>query len=304
MPRAASYADWTGPTPAEEEQVERRLDALRSRPLIVSSYSRMKRTSEYLDAAGRDDLLLEVDARAAAWAEKDELPSGAETGIFLHDILEQIDFATVREADTYERWIARDDVAALIENSMTTHGVEERYAETSRRLVWSTLATPLTLPRCAPLRRLADVDRDLREVEFLFPIPEAFHPRIDEPIPPDVTFDTRRGFIKGFIDLVFEHEGKVFFADWKSDTLGRYDTAELEQHVRAHYETQAWLYSIAILKMFEIGDEAAFEERFGGYMYAFLRGIDGDPGRGFFLHRPSLDAIAEYERNLVTTEFR
>ncbi len=303
MPAAADYSDWRPPT-APDRELSSRLEKLRRRPLVVSSYSRMKRTSQYLDAEGRDDLLLEIDARAAAWADRDELPSGADTGIFLHDILERIDFATVRDAGTFEKWVARPDVDALFVDSMSTHGIEERYAEYSRRVVWATLASPLTLPGCAPLERLADVPRDLREIEFLFPIPERGNPTVLETPPADVEFDVRRGYIKGFIDLVFEYDGRVFFADWKSDSLETYGAADLREHVTSHYETQAWLYSIAVLKMFGIHDEATFEERFGGYMYAFLRGVDGQRDRGFFVHRPTLDQIASYEQKLRRTDFR
>ena len=37
---------------------------------------------------------------------------------------------------------------------------------------------------------------------------------------PRLSFATLRGFLKGFIDLVFEHDGRYFILDWKSNHLG------------------------------------------------------------------------------------
>ena len=304
MPRAATYSDWRLPPPVDDGNLERVVRPLMRRPLVVSSYSRMKRTSEYLDTAAREDFMLEVTARALDWGMKDELPPGTDTGIFLHDILERVEFAPLRGEDSFERWIARPEIDRLFRESMTSHGIEDRYADYSRKLVWATLTSPLELPGCRPMDRLAEASRDLREVEFLFPIPEASNPPVNTTPPPDVLFDVQRGYIKGFIDLVFEHDGKVFFADWKSDSLERYDQAELSGHVTAHYETQAWLYSIAVLKMFGIHEPQDFDSRFGGFMYAFVRGIDGTPGRGFYVHRPDFEQIRAYEQKLETTEFR
>ena len=33
-------------------------------------------------------------------------------------------------------------------------------------------------------------------------------------------FDPVRGFLKGFIDMVFRHEGRYYLIDWKSNFLG------------------------------------------------------------------------------------
>ena len=35
-----------------------------------------------------------------------------------------------------------------------------------------------------------------------------------------LTFAAFSGFLKGFIDLVFEHEGRYYLADYKSNWLG------------------------------------------------------------------------------------
>jgi exodeoxyribonuclease V beta subunit len=304
MPPAATYSDWELPDDVGDPAVDVEIERLRGRPLIVSSYSRMKRTSEYIDGEGsREAFMLEVSARAEAFRTPDELPGGTDTGIFLHDILERVDFADAA-GEELESWAAKPQVDELFRESIRTHGIDPKFDEFCRRMVWHTLTAPLNLPGCAPLEGLFGVDRDLREVEFLFPIPEPQNPRVDTAPPPGVTFDVKRGYLKGYIDLMFEYDGRVFFADWKSDSLDHYESSELAEHILSHYQTQAWLYSLATLKMFGIHGEADFDQRFGGFMYAFLRGIDGTPDRGFYVHRPEFEQIRAYERKLEETRFR
>ena len=40
-----------------------------------------------------------------------------------------------------------------------------------------------------------------------------------------------KGYIKGFVDLVVEHDGRVYFADWKSDVLPSYAAEMIAKHV-------------------------------------------------------------------------
>ncbi len=75
-----------------------------------------------------------------------------------------------------------------------------------------------------------------REMEFLFPFPQEDHPPLSEPRPGKLVIE--KGFIKGFVDLVVEHDGRVYFADWKSDVLPSYALETIAEHVDAHYDTQ------------------------------------------------------------------
>ena len=68
--------------------------------------------------------------------------------------------------------------------------------------------------------RVSATAENLREMEFLFPLPEGSHPSLADPEPGKLVVE--RGFIKGFVDLVVEHDGLVYFADWKSDVLDSY----------------------------------------------------------------------------------
>ena len=42
---------------------------------------------------------------------------------------------------------------------------------------------------------------------------------------PALDADTLNGMLKGFIDLAFEHQGRFYVLDWKSNYLGPNDSA-------------------------------------------------------------------------------
>ena len=116
--------------------------------------------------------------------------------------------------------------------------------------------------------------------------------------------DRRGGFIKGYIDYVFEHEGKYYWIDWKSDLLSSYDTATIDEHVQTHYRLQANLYSLSCTRLIGAQDQETFNTRFGGFIYVFLRGITdlGDPSTGIYFRRPSWREIQSFERQLISDE--
>lgn len=64
---------------------------------------------------------------------------------------------------------------------------------------------------------------------------------------PPLDFRQVRGMLKGFIDLVFRHEGRYYLLDYKSNWLGEdreaYTRPAMEQAMRAHrYDLQYQLY--------------------------------------------------------------
>jgi exodeoxyribonuclease V beta subunit len=99
-------------------------------------------------------------------------------------------------------------------------------------------------------------------MEFLFPFPAA-------------AGGADRGYVKGFVDLLFEHQGRVYFGDWKTDRLPSWDEAVVEAHVAKNYALQEQLYALALVRMLGIASEADYEARFGGTLYLFVRGLPG-----------------------------
>jgi exodeoxyribonuclease V beta subunit len=110
-----------------------------------------------------------------------------------------------------------------------------------------------------------------------------------------------RGFIRGVLDVVFEHAGKVYFADWKSDALPDFSAPALRAHVEINYELQIRIYTVALFRLLAIGSQAECEHRFGGLAYVFLRGLgaEGDGRAGLFVARPTFADVRRWEASLI-----
>jgi exodeoxyribonuclease V beta subunit len=101
------------------------------------------------------------------------------------------------------------------------------------------------------------------------------------------------GMLKGFIDLVFEHEGRYYVADYKSNRLGAadadYTPAAMRAEVLKHrYELQYTLYLFALHRLLRSRlPDYDYERDVGGAVYLFLRG-HAAPGGGLHLERPGV----------------
>ena len=117
------------------------------------------------------------------------------------------------------------------------------------------------------------------------------------------------GMLKGFIDLVFEHEGRFHVLDYKSNWLGASDEAyrgeTMQAAVLAHrYELQYLFYLLALHRLLKVRlPDYDYDRHVGGALYLFLRG-SGAPSRGVFAARPprvvieALDAAFSGQRTL------
>lgn len=103
------------------------------------------------------------------------------------------------------------------------------------------------------------------------------------------------GMLHGFIDLIFEYEGKFYVADYKSNYLG--DTLEdynqqamQEKNQSSFYDLQYLIYSVALDKYLRQNIESYnYEKHFGGVYYFYLRGMKD--GYGVYRARPNLEII-------------
>ena len=109
-------------------------------------------------------------------------------------------------------------------------------------------------------------------------------------------FDSLRGFLKGFIDLTFEHDGRWYIADYKSNWLGPdasyYGGDRLLQALAGeHYYLQYLIYLVALRRFLRQRLADYDDACLGGAFYLFLRGM---PEAGVYVARPDhalLDAL-------------
>jgi exodeoxyribonuclease V beta subunit len=112
-------------------------------------------------------------------------------------------------------------------------------------------------------------------------------------------FGPLRGFLRGFIDLVFEHAGRFYVVDYKSNHLGPHPEDYREERLQApmsehHYFLQYHLYSVAVHRhLSQRLPGYDYERHFGGVYYLFLRGMDParGPATGVFFDRPDASVV-------------
>jgi exodeoxyribonuclease V beta subunit len=247
-------------------------------------------------------------------------PRGAKAGILFHDILEHLDFRGPAQ-----------DRRTLIETKLQAYGyATPDTIEQVDGAIQDILATPLDrslsgISGPCPLGDIARTQR-LDELEFVFPIADgesslalgreslaSTFGQFPEGLPrgyarrlATLPFPPLRGFLKGFIDLCFVHDGRWYLVDYKSNHLGDtwrdYRPAMLSDVMaHEHYVLQYHLYVVALIRHLERRIRGfSYEHNFGGVLYLFLRGMSPDRGAeaGVYADRPPAARIAALSRLL------
>ncbi len=289
---SADLADWQPPSPPPSGTLAVDFDACATaaRPIVVTSYSRMKRdTTAWGDAITRD-----TDAPSAAAVARGELVGGAESGSLVHEAIERVDLAAVR-ALAFDAWCDDPAVNALFDEVMRRYGRDSAQRPSAMRLVHTALRAPLALGD-ATIDGVAAIDHVVREAPFLYPIASTSDPL--GTVPPDDGFVVEDGYLRGVIDVLFEHDGRAFLVDWKADVLADYGPDAIAAHVERHYRRQREIYLAALVRMLGVADADGYDARVGGFAFVFVRGLDHDGGRGVDFARPSWDALCTSDAGL------
>ncbi|MBK1632941.1 exodeoxyribonuclease V subunit beta [Thiohalocapsa halophila] len=249
---------------------------------------------------------VEADAPAPAPPDDDpalRFPAGSDVGTFLHLLLEHLDF-TGDIAAGAERLSAR--YAARFGLDHRRHGAD------TVLLMQRAVATPLDAAgfRLADLpaaRRLNELAFDLATTRAdLGALNRLLAAHAGRPVPALTAADFA-GMVTGVIDLVFEHEGRFFVADYKSNLLGRrfddYAPQALgEAMLTRRYDLQYLLYTLALHRYLATrlpGYDP--QHHLGGVYYLFLRGMrpETGPTRGVFFARPAREIITALDEQVL-----
>lgn len=110
---------------------------------------------------------------------------------------------------------------------------------------------------------------------------------------PGLSTVTLHGMLKGFMDLVFEHDGRFYVLDHKSNALGPGDEAYHPDAVQAEvlrqrYDAQAALYLLALHRWLAQRLGARYEpaRQLGGALCVFWRGVAAPGGGVWQLTQP------------------
>ena len=176
-------------------------------------------------------------------------PRGARPGTFLHSLFEEVEFTEPVDGEA-----TRDKILELLR----LENYDEEWLPVLQAMIRDVLDCPLDggslqLGRIPAARRLT-------EMEFMLPINVLSAPLLNKVIARhdplsaragELGFATVSGMLKGFIDLVFEHQGRYYVLDWKSNHLGddpeRYRGEMLDEAMRDHrYDLQYQIYALAL----------------------------------------------------------
>ncbi len=245
--------------------------------------------------AKEETLLEDEDPQAAARtddAPQHRFPRGSVPGNFLHEQLEWMaaeGFAMVGDANFDSR------LGARCERAGWGHRQEDAVA-------W--LRTVATTPLPMLGAALVDIDSLLPEMEFWVPSERLGTDALDRLCSRHLLGDTPRpalpkrqlhGMLKGFADLVFEHQGRYWVLDYKSNALGAGDAAyhkhALAAGMAAHrYDIQGAIYMQALHRLLRsrLGEHYDPEQHLGGAIFLFLRGIANSNTHGCYWIEPQL----------------
>ncbi|MDY0132144.1 MAG: exodeoxyribonuclease V subunit beta [Desulforegulaceae bacterium] len=221
-------------------------------------------------------------------------PKGAFSGIFFHSIFEDLNFCALD-----------DEIEELVKLKLEKFGFDNQWLSCVCEMVRNVLNKEL---KKGLFLKNINKNQKITELEFYYPLKEKeinfflrnlclldlneeFKKRLE-----NITANESKGFMKGFIDLVFEHDSKFYILDWKSNHLGflykDYKNENLFKEIcNSLYFLQYYIYSYALDKYlkYRLGKNYSFEKNFGGVYYLFLRGIDSSENTtGVFYDLPLL----------------
>ncbi|WP_216082163.1 exodeoxyribonuclease V subunit beta [Citrobacter sp. MGH 55] len=301
IPDAVSMEPLPGTVASEASLNARRVQRTPGDNWRVTSYSGLQQRGHGI----AQDLMprLDIDATGVGEVvEEPELtphqfPRGASPGTFLHSLFEDLDFTQPVEA-------------AWVQEKLELGGYDADWEPVITAWVTAILHAPLNETGVS-LSQLSAREKQV-EMEFYLPISQ---PLIAENLDalirqfdplsagcPPLEFTQVRGMLKGFIDLVFRHNGRYYLLDYKSNWLGEnsaaYTPEAMAAAMQAHrYDLQYQLYTLALHRYLRhrIADYD-YERHFGGVIYLFLRGVDSkQPQQGIYTTRPAGELITRMD---------
>ena len=281
-----------------------------SRYRRISSYSSIIRDKSIIthessvpEDADRDDDL----ETSRAIVSEEVLTRGAVLGELVHLLFEQLDYGKVNH-DSLEEFLGDEEVEILFKSLSVRFFNNKWFSKFSKqlkRLVYNTLKNEIYggFSFC----HLEEQDR-IHELEFHMTVKDC----------DDLTLDffkgsVEEGYLKGYIDLLFKADGKIFIADWKTtsssegDSYEAYHKEELNKLMESHhYSLQSMIYMVALYRYLKVsqGDLFDYDRDFGGCYYLFVRGMNGEVGSDYGVHfyRPDKEVLLNFASQFTSLE--
>jgi len=236
-----------------------------------------------------------------------DFPRGAQAGNCLHNIFEKVDFVSADQ----------EEMLQIVESALNDFGISDEWTGVVLRGLDSILATPLDSIYNGLSLKALSMEQRLMELEFYYSLPmfsdkelnAIFRSHIGLPDATSGNLSKKQdeiGFMKGFIDLIFEWQGKYFILDYKSNHLGDkiedYNQTRLREEMgKSGYDLQYHIYLVALHRYLRNRlPYYDYDTHIGGVYYLFLRGMSPEKGSdyGVFADLPSRQVVEGIDRML------
>ncbi len=299
LPKSRNWPYWQV---SSYSRLTQRLDAQR---INASEFrlleDQLEETQSDEDDVGHRDLpLFQFAAIETPWQ---DLPAGAGVGDLMHQALETMLLeGTHADTDFWSRFWSQQ---------LTYHQLALTFEPDFHQWLITLAQHPICLlaaeSNTAPLSLNQLIQGAFWcEMSFTLPLAQSHSQAIDDAVStmvlagvdrPKLSYQRLGGLLTGFMDLVFEHEGRYYVLDYKTNKLAHgYDDKACQQAILSHrYDVQAMLYVLALHRLLSTRlANYDYEQHMGGAIYWFIRGADAQqPQQGIWRSKPSL---AELER--------
>lgn len=263
------------------------------------------------------------------------LTKGAQTGNLLHDILEQTDFSAPDWQKSCHWPLVKygaidgetgNTIANSADGASSGASGENELLQPNHGqellVQWldEVLQTPLRANSSLSLAQLAPADT-LRETEFYYPMRSASSSELtklltehrNNNISSNIarkhqvhlpSYQQLKGMMHGFIDLIFQADGKYYVCDYKSSHLGDqysdYNDLAMRHNIeKNHYDLQYLIYALALHRhlKYALADYDP-EQHFGGIYYLYLRGMSSQTDQqdcGVYYRQITLAELAQLD---------
>ncbi len=237
-------------------------------------------------------------------------PQGARAGLVVHELFEDLDFTEKRP----------EVIKSVAAEKLRRYGFDPGWDTTLCEMTTRVLSIPLignetSLNSISPTRRISELEfyypvrqispEGLKELFLSYggmDVPTAFPRQLEQ-----LDFQPARGFMKGFIDLVFQHEDVFYLLDWKSNFLGNsvehYAQEALSDVMEEQfYVFQYHIYTLALHQYLRLRlADYRYAKNFGGVLYVFVRGVDPEKGSkfGIYCAKPAEELIEAMSKEII-----
>jgi len=227
-------------------------------------------------------------------------PKGPQPGTCIHHIFENIDFTDLSDAEE------------VINESLSLFGIDQDWSAVVRKMLDVAVHKSLHPSVLGLSLSALDPKSLIPEMEFYYQNEHIKTQNLLSVIRDgnqqhyEIGGEAESGFLKGFIDLTFEYEGRYYLLDYKTnflgDTVTDYEQPHLvEEMQEASYDLQYHIYTIALHRFLkQLKPDYSYDKHFGGAFYLFLRGMNREGSEGIFFDRPDYETIQTLDEYIKT----